>query len=594
MTRDDALARDAADPLAAHRRAFSLPEGVIYLDGNSLGALPLSTSARVREVIEREWGEGLIRSWNTARWTDLPRRVGAKIARLIGAKAHEVICADSTSINLFKVLAAALHLQAARPQVSLAERRMILSERGNFPTDLYVAQGLTQLLGDRHELRLVDADEVHGAIDETVAVVFLTQVNFKSGAMHDLVVLTRRAHEAGALVVWDLAHSAGAVPVDLTAAQADFAVGCGYKYLNGGPGAPAFVYAAERHLEALAGATYAQPLAGWFGHRTPFEFVTDYAPAATIDRFAVGTPSIIALAALDAGVDTVLAAGMDTLRAKSVALTETFIALVERECDGVTLATPRAAERRGSQVCFAHADAYAVMQALIERGVIGDFRAPDVLRFGFAPLYVRHVDVFDAARALADVLRTDAWRSERFQAPGHSHMSSPADPPAMRYGDYLALDAILDAQHPRSSDPNELLFIVQHQTSELWMKLALHELRTARSAIAASDLPPAFKMLARVSRIMEQLVHAWNVLATMTPSEYSAIRPHLGTSSGFQSWQYREIEFLLGNKNGAMLRPHDDRPELKQSARERPSPRRRCTTRRSACSRAAALPSIPR
>ena len=415
MTRDDALARDAADPLAAHRRAFSLPEGVIYLDGNSLGALPLSTSARVREVIEREWGEGLIRSWNTARWTDLPRRVGAKIARLIGAQAHEVICADSTSINLFKVLAAALHLQGARPQVSLAERRVILSERENFPTDLYVAQGLTQLLGDRHELRLVDGEDVHGAIDETVAVVYLTQVNFKSGAMLDLAALTRRAHEAGALVVWDLAHSAGAVPVDLTAAQADFAVGCGYKYLNGGPGAPAFVFAAERHLEALAGATYAQPLTGWFGHRTPFEFVTDYAPAATIDRFAVGTPSIIALAALDAGVDTVLAAGVDALRAKSVALTDAFIALVERGCSGVTLATPRAAGRRGSQVCFAHADAYAVMQALIERGVIGDFRAPDILRFGFAPLYVRHVDVFDAAQALADVLRTNAWRAERFQ-----------------------------------------------------------------------------------------------------------------------------------------------------------------------------------
>jgi kynureninase len=415
VTRDDALALDAADPLAVHRRAFSLPEGVIYLDGNSLGALPRATSARVREVIEHEWGERLIRSWNEAHWTDFPRRLGAKIARLIGAQPHEVVCADSTSINLFKVLAAALHLQAARPQVSVAERRVILSERGNFPTDLYMAQGLAHLLGGHHQLKLVGAEAIAQSIDEAVAVVFLTQVNFKTGAMHDLASITRRAHEAGALIVWDLAHSAGAVPVDLAAAHADFAVGCGYKYLNGGPGAPAFVYAAERHLAALAGEAYAQPLTGWFGHRTPFEFVTDYAPAATIDRFAVGTPSIIALAALDAGVDTVLAAGMDALRAKSVALTDAFIALVERDCDGVTLATPRAAERRGSQVCFAHADAYAVMQALIERGVIGDFRAPDILRFGFAPLYVRHVDVFDAAQALADVLRTDAWRAERFQ-----------------------------------------------------------------------------------------------------------------------------------------------------------------------------------
>ena len=564
MTRDDALARDAADPLAAHRRAFSLPEGVIYLDGNSLGALPLSTSARVREVIEREWGEGLIRSWNTARWTDLPRRVGAKIARLIGAKAHEVICADSTSINLFKVLAAALHLQAARPQVSLAERRVILSERGNFPTDLYVAQGLTQLLGDRHELRLVDADEVHGAIDESVAVVFLTQVNFKSGAMHDLVVLTRRAHEAGALVVWDLAHSAGAVPVDLTAAQADFAVGCGYKYLNGGPGAPAFVYAAERHLEALAGATYAQPLAGWFGHRTPFEFVTDYAPAATIDRFAVGTPSIIALAALDAGVDTVLAAGMDTLRAKSVALTDdlhcTRRARV-RWRDAGDAARGRAARQSGVlRACRRlrrHAGAdRARCHRRLSRARRPALRLRATLRASCR--CVRRSA--GAGRRTAD--RRMARRA--LSRPVRSHMSSPADPLTMRYGDYLALDAILDAQHPRSSDPNEMLFIVQHQTSELWMKLALHELRTARSAIAASDLPPAFKMLARVSRIMEQLVHAWDVLGTMTPSEYSAIRPHLGTSSGFQSWQYREIEFLLGNKNAAMLRPHDDRPELKR------------------------------
>jgi kynureninase len=414
MNRDQALALDAADPLSVHRRAFLLPDDVIYLDGNSLGALPRATSARVREVIEHEWGARLIRSWNEAHWTDLPRRVGSKIARLVGARPDEVVCGDSTSINLFKVLAAALHLQAVHPQASVAGRRVILSERGNFPTDLYMAQGLAHLLGGHYQLQLANSDALTRSIDESVAVVFLTQVNFKTGAMHDLAELTRRAHEAGALMVWDLAHSAGAVPVNLAAARADFAVGCGYKYLNGGPGAPAFVYAAERHLAALSAETFAQPLSGWFGHRSPFEFVTDYAPAATIERFTVSTPSILALAALDVGVDTVLAAGIEALRNKSVVLSELFIAEVERQCDGVSLVSPRKPDRRGSQVCFAHDHAYAVMQALIERGVTGDFRAPDVLRFGFAPLYVRHVDAFDAAATLAAVLRTDEWRHERF------------------------------------------------------------------------------------------------------------------------------------------------------------------------------------
>jgi kynureninase len=413
MTRDDALALDRADPLAPHRCAFALPADVIYLDGNSLGALPLATRARLREVIEREWGAGLIRSWNDAHWVDAPRRIGAKIALLIGAQADEVICADSTSVNLYKVLAAALALQDARLQVGTAARRVLLTEHGNFPTDLYIAQGLVQALGERHTLQLA-GDDLMAQLDERVAVLFLTHVDFKSGAMHDMAALTRRAHEVGALVVWDLAHSAGALPVDLAAAGADFAVGCGYKYLNGGPGAPAFVYAAQRHLEALAALPFAQPLTGWFGHRAPFDFAADYTPAATIDRFAVGTPSILTLAALDVGVDTVLAAGVDALRAKSVALTELFIAAVEARCDGVTLASPRAAPRRGSQVSFMHPDAYAVMQALIARGVIGDFRAPDILRFGFAPLYVRYVDAWDAAAALADVLASGAWREARY------------------------------------------------------------------------------------------------------------------------------------------------------------------------------------
>lgn len=416
-TRQDCAARDAADPLAPHRNAFALPDGVIYLDGNSLGALPRATAARLREVVEREWGEGLIRSWNSAGWIDAPRRVGAKIARLVGAQANELICADSTSINLFKVLAGALALQAARPRVSTNERRVILTERSNFPTDLYMAQGLADLLGGRHELKLVEFDEVAAAIDERVAVLMLTHVNYRTGAMHDMAALTRRAHDAGALAIWDLAHSAGAVPVDLNAAGADFAVGCGYKYLNGGPGAPAFAFVAERHLAALADRTFAQPLSGWIGHRAPFDFDPDYAPAQGIDRFAVGTPSILALAALDCGVETVLAAGIDALRAKSVALTELFIALVEQRCAGLglALASPRDAQRRGSQVSFAHEHAWPVMQALIARGVIGDFRAPDILRFGFAPLYVRFVDVWDAAEALRDILATRAWDRPEFK-----------------------------------------------------------------------------------------------------------------------------------------------------------------------------------
>jgi len=416
MTREDALARDKADPLAVHRQSFALPPGVIYLDGNSLGALPRATPARLREVIEHEWGDGLIRSWNDAHWIEAPRRVGAKIARLIGAQSDEVLCADSTSVNLFKVLAAALHLMRGRPQVSTRGRRVILTERTNFPTDLYIAQGLGQLLDGAFELKQVEFDEVSGAIDPTVAVVLLTQVNYRSGALHDLVALTARAHAAGALTIWDLSHSAGVVPIDLTAAGADFAVGCGYKYLNGGPGAPAFVYVAQRHLEALADDRYAQPLSGWLGHRAPFEFDPDYMPARSIERFAVGTPSILALAALDIGVDTVLAAGIDALRTKSVALTEAYIACVEKQCgDAVALASPRRPDGRGSQVCVSHPSAYAVMQALIERGVIGDFRAPDVLRFGFAPLYVRFVDVADAATALAGVLTSGNWREARYQ-----------------------------------------------------------------------------------------------------------------------------------------------------------------------------------
>ncbi len=423
ITRDHCLGLDQLDPLAEQRRAFALPDGVVYLDGNSLGALPSKTMTRLREVIEGEWGGGLIDSWNSAGWIEAPRRVGAKIARLIGADENEVICTDSTSINLYKALGAALRMQHARPRAGQNHRHVILSERGNFPTDLYVAQAITDAFGSDYQLVTVAADELAYHIDESTAVLLLTHVNYRNGRMHDLASLTRRAHFAGALTVWDLAHSAGAVPVDLNAADADFAVGCGYKYLNGGPGAPAFVFVAQRHLRAMGNDRFAQPLAGWFGHRAPFDFAADFEPARSIDRFAVGTPSIIALAALECGVDTVLAAGIDDLRAKSLQQTQLFIDLVDACGDGLglELITPRDGASRGSQVSFAHEHAWPVMQALIDRGVVGDYRKEKdgeagLLRFGFAPLYVRFVDVWDAVEQLRDVLATSAWDQPRFHA----------------------------------------------------------------------------------------------------------------------------------------------------------------------------------
>ena len=414
-TRDDCLALDAADPLAPLRAQFHIPEGVIYLDGNSLGALPAATPARVAEVVHSQWGEGLIRSWNTAGWIDLPSRVGDKIARLVGAGPGELVAADSTSINLYKVLSAALRLQAQ----DAPSRRMVVSERSNFPTDLYIAESLCRELG--LELVLVEPEEIEAHLRDDLAVLMLTHVNYRTGRMHDMKALTQAAHAAGALAVWDLAHSAGAVPVDLHDAQADFAVGCGYKYLNGGPGAPAFVWVHPSHA-----GRFWQPLAGWMGHAAPFQFTPDYVPAAGISRYLAGTPSIIGMAALDVGVDTVLAAeplgGMAALRAKSVALTELFARLVEEQCAGMgfELASPRDAARRGSQVCLARSEgAYAIVQALIERGVIGDFRAgdrsmPDILRFGFTPLYTRFVDAWDAVQHLHEVMRTDQWREARF------------------------------------------------------------------------------------------------------------------------------------------------------------------------------------
>ncbi|MGH6954631.1 MAG: kynureninase [Alphaproteobacteria bacterium] len=402
ISRADLRALDASDPLARFRDRFVLPRGVIYLDGNSLGALPRETAARVARAIEREWGRDLIRSWNEHGWIGLPLRLGDKVGRLIGAAPGQVVVADSTSVNLFKLLAAAL---ALRP-----DRGVILSEEGNFPTDLYVAQGVVELLGRRHVLKVVSGEDVPRAIDDSVAVVSLTEVNYLTGRRHDMAAVTAKAHAAGALTLWDLSHSAGAFPVALDDSGADFAVGCGYKYLCGGPGAPAFLYAALRHQGSLR-----NPLSGWMGHAQPFEFDPAYRPAQGIARLLCGTPPILSMTALECGVDLLLEADMAEVRAKSMALTHSFIALVEEECPGAfALASPRAPEERGSQVSLRHPHGYAVAQALIAGGVVPDFRAPDVVRFGFAPLYLRHVDVWDAVQALKRIIAEDSWRDPAF------------------------------------------------------------------------------------------------------------------------------------------------------------------------------------
>ena len=417
MNRDDALALDAADALAPLREQFSLPPGLIYLDGNSLGVLPKATAARVQQVVQQEWGVDLIRSWNSAGWMDLPQRVGDKIARLVGAGPGELVVADSTSVNLFKVLSTALSMA----QADTPKRTRIVSERSNFPTDLYIAESLARERG--YELLLVGADELPAALDEHCAVLMLTHVNYRSGRMHDMAALSRAAADAGALTVWDLAHSAGAVPVDLHTDGADFAIGCGYKYLNGGPGAPAFVWAHPRHAER-----FWQPLAGWMGHVAPFEFSPGYRPAPGISRYLCGTPAVLSLAALECGVDTVLAAeplgGMAALRRKSLALTRLFADQVQASCPSLTLVSPRDDAQRGSQVCLSHPQvAYPVVQALIGRSVIGDFRAGDtshpagavdILRFGFTPLYLRFVDAWDAAEQLRQVLESGEWQRPEF------------------------------------------------------------------------------------------------------------------------------------------------------------------------------------
>jgi kynureninase len=380
----------------ATRAMFHLPQGVIYLDGNSLGPLPLAAAARVARTITAEWGEMLITGWNKAGWMDQPSRVGDRIGRLIGAAPGTVVMGDTLSVKVYQALASALEM---RP-----DRRVILSDTGNFPSDLYMADGLCRTLGDGYTLRTVAPEDVAAAIDATVAVTMLTEVDYRSGRLHDMAALTAQAHAAGALALWDLAHSAGAIPVDLAGADADFAVGCTYKYLNSGPGGPAFIYVAPRHAEVVRPA-----LSGWLGHEAPFAFDADYRPGRGIERMRVGTPPVLQLAALEAALDVWDMADMADVRARSIALTERFIAGVEAACPMLTLASPRDPHRRGSQVSFRHPEGYAVMQALIARGVIGDFRAPDILRFGFTPLYTSLADVDAAAAFLAQVMEGRLW-----------------------------------------------------------------------------------------------------------------------------------------------------------------------------------------
>jgi len=408
-SREACVAADRQDPLAAFKERFDLPKDVLYLDGNSLGVLPRTAASRAAHVIQQEWGNELIRSWNSAGWFELPARLGDKLARLIGAGAGEVVVTDTTSLNIFKALAAALRIQQGR----YPKRRVIVSERDNFPTDLYMAQGLIDLLQQGYELRLVDEQRpLAQALDETVAVVLLSHVNYRSGAMHDMQAVSQQAHACGALTIWDLAHSAGAVPVDLHAGEADFAVGCTYKYLNGGPGAPAFIWVAPQHTQ-----DFLQPLSGWWGHDKPFEMRPEYQPAPGIRRYMCGTQPIVSLSLVECGLDVALQAGMQAVRQKSLALTDLFIQLVEQRCGahGLQLATPRAHAQRGSHVSFLHPEGYAIMQALIARGVIGDYREPHILRFGITPLYLSYTDVWDAVEILREVLGTKAWDQPEFK-----------------------------------------------------------------------------------------------------------------------------------------------------------------------------------
>ncbi len=397
ISREEAVQLDTVDPLAAVRDRFELPRGVIYLDGNSLGALPNHVAARLQQVISEEWGNGLIRSWNDAGWSDLPKRVGDRIGRLIGAEPDSVIACDTTSVNLFKVASAA---------AQKSDRPIILTDEGNFPTDVYVLDAVAR----QHGKTVTMWDPLHDEIGSDVAFVAMTEVNYRTGERHDMGGITDRAHAAGAAVVWDLAHSAGAFPVQLAQCGVDYAVGCGYKYLNGGPGASAFVYVSPDRQ-----ADFANPITGWWGHARPFDMSLTFEPHDGIDRVRIGTQHVLSLAGLDAALDVFDGIDLVDLRAKSLSLTGLFIELLEERVPSVEMVTPSDPSRRGSQVSFRHPSAYSVVRAMIARQVIGDFRNPDIARFGVAPLYVRHVDIWDAVQHLVEVLATDEWRKVEFQ-----------------------------------------------------------------------------------------------------------------------------------------------------------------------------------
>jgi kynureninase len=395
---------DDRDALRPFRDAFVIPDGMIYLDGNSLGLLPVAAARRARDVVESEWGGSAISGWNDHHWIDLPHRVGAKIAPLIGAEDDEVIACDSTSANLFKVLAAA---QSLRPG-----RRTIVTNRGNFPTDVYIAEGLAAFAGQGCEVRYAEPSGLAAALDDSVAAVSFTHIDYKSCRIEDMAGITALAQQAGALAVWDLAHSAGAVPVALNAARADFAVGCGYKYLNGGPGAPAFLFAARRHHAQMT-----QPLTGWMGHATPFTFDHRYQPAPGIGRMLTGTPPVVALSVLEESVGLIQDAGIARLRDKGKQMMALMMALIERECagHGLELGTPGNPEERGNHVIYRHPEAYAIVQALKARGVVGDFRNPDCVRLGIAPIYLSYRDIFDAVQHLRDVMNNREYERDSFR-----------------------------------------------------------------------------------------------------------------------------------------------------------------------------------
>lgn len=404
ITLNDIRAMDAQDPLAHKRALFQLPPDTIYLDGNSLGCLPAAAQARSRDVVERQWGRDLIKSWNSHGWIDLPVSTGEKIAHLIGAAPGQTICCDSVSVNLFKVLSAALALQPGRS--------VVVSQPDNFPTDLYIAQGMQQLLStQRCELKLIDADNICDCLDDSVAVLMLTHVNFRSGRVHDMQAITRLAHDKGIVVIWDLAHSVGVLPLELDRWQVDFAVGCTYKYLNGGPGAPAFIYAAKRLLPSVQ-----QPLSGWMGHTAPFEFSRDYAAAQGMEKFLCGTPPVVSMSILNAALDVFADVTVSQLREKSLLLSALFLRLVMQQPGSAALTpgSPADGAERGAQLAFHHPQAYEICQAMIARGVIADFRAPDILRLGFSPLYLRFEDIWHSVNVLAMIMQQALWRQPEY------------------------------------------------------------------------------------------------------------------------------------------------------------------------------------